>query len=122
MREAREGHRDSVHQGPAALGCSRGGNTGRGGHARTPGAESSRGRPRGAVGPARKELLEVLTRHAPERVCLRAAESGQNVAASLQRAEMDGVVQATISERGIPVWRLYDATVRSAFSAKIGRA
>jgi hypothetical protein len=70
------------------------------------------------LGWARKELLEMLTRHTPVQVCLRVAEGGQNVAASLQRAEMDGVVQATVSERGIPVWRLYSATIRSAFSAR----
>jgi Holliday junction resolvasome RuvABC endonuclease subunit len=66
----------------------------------------------------RRELLEVLTRHTPDQVCLRVAEGGQNQAASLLRAEMDGVVQATLGERGVPVRRFYSATVRSSFSAK----
>jgi hypothetical protein len=67
----------------------------------------------------RKEVLELLTRHAPDEACLRVAEAGPNGAAALlQRAEVDGVVQATCGERGILVRRFFGATVRAQFAAK----
>lgn len=67
---------------------------------------------------ARKEILELVGRLVPDQACLRVAEVGQNVASSLARAEMDGVVQEALSEVDVPVKRYYAATVRSAFSAK----
>jgi Holliday junction resolvasome RuvABC endonuclease subunit len=66
----------------------------------------------------RKEVTELVTRHRPDNACLRVAEAGPNVSASLGRAEMDGVVQAALAALSIPVARYYGATVRSAFSAK----
>ena len=68
---------------------------------------------------ASKELIEVLGKHQPERVSLRVAEAGQSVSAAiLLRAEMDGVMQAAASSRGLTVQRFSSATIRSTFSAK----
>lgn len=68
---------------------------------------------------ARKELLEVVEKYHPEVAALRATE-GQS--GSFQRAEMDGVVQATLYERGIPVGRLVAASIRSKYKARNNEA
>jgi hypothetical protein len=68
---------------------------------------------------ARKELLEVIDKHHPESAALRATE-GQS--GSFQRAEMDGVVQATLHELDIPVARLVAASIRSRFKARNNEA
>jgi len=70
------------------------------------------------LGWTRRELREILVRHTPELACLRVAEAAQNAASSLSRAEMDGVVQATLAEIGIPVRRFLAVSVRAAFRAK----
>ena len=64
---------------------------------------------------ARKELLEVIEKHHPDAAALRGTE-GQN--GSFQRAEMDGVVQATLYEQDIPVHRLLAVSIRSKFKAR----
>lgn len=64
---------------------------------------------------ARKELLEVVEKYHPEAAGLRATE-GQS--GSFQRAEMDGVVQATLYELGIPVARLVAVSIRSKYKAR----
>lgn len=64
---------------------------------------------------ARKELLEVIEKHKPEAAALRATEGPSG---SFQRAEVDGVVQATLYERGIPVSRLVNASIRSKYKAR----
>ncbi|WP_454561004.1 hypothetical protein [Mycobacterium haemophilum] len=68
---------------------------------------------------ARKELLEVIEKHHPEAAALRATEGPSG---SFQRAEMDGVVQATLYERGIPVSRLVNASIRSKYKARTNEA
>ena len=68
---------------------------------------------------ARKELLEVVEKYHPDTAALRATE-GQS--GSFQRAEMDGVVQATLYERGIPVSRLVAASIRSKYKARNNKA
>lgn len=68
---------------------------------------------------ARKELLEVIEKYHPETAALRATEGPSG---SFQRAEMDGVVQATLYERGIPVSRLVSASIRSKFKARNNQA
>lgn len=64
---------------------------------------------------ARKELLEVVEKHHPDAVALRATE-GQG--GSFERAEMDGVVQASLFELDIPVHRMKAVTIRSKFKAR----
>lgn len=68
---------------------------------------------------ARKELLEVIEKHHPQAAALAATE-GQG--GSFQRAEMDGVVQATLYERGIPVSRLINVSIRSKYKARNNEA
>ncbi|WAC93482.1 hypothetical protein [Mycobacterium sp. Aquia_213] len=63
----------------------------------------------------RKELLEVIEKHHPDTAALRATE-GQN--GSFERAEMDGVVQATLHNSDIPVSRLKAVTIRSKYKAR----
>ena len=67
----------------------------------------------------RKELLEVIEKHHPDAAALRVTE-GQS--GSFQRAEMDGVVQAALYERGIPVTRLLAVTIRSKYKARNNEA
>lgn len=67
----------------------------------------------------RKELLEVIEKHHPDTAALRATE-GQN--GSFDRAEMDGVVQATLYELDIPVSRLKAVTIRSKYQARNNEA
>lgn len=68
---------------------------------------------------ARKELIEVVEKYRPEAAALRATEGRSG---SFQRAEMDGIVQATLYDRGIPVGRLVSATIRSKFKARNNEA
>lgn len=68
---------------------------------------------------ARKELLEVIEKYRPEAAALRATEGPSG---SFQRAEVDGVVQATLYDRGIPVGRLVSASVRSKYKARNNEA
>jgi Holliday junction resolvasome RuvABC endonuclease subunit len=67
----------------------------------------------------RKELLEVIEKHHPDVAALRATE-GQS--GSFERAEMDGVVQATLYELDIPVSRLKAVTIRSKYKARDNQA
>lgn len=68
---------------------------------------------------ARKELLEVVEKYRPDAAALRATEGPSG---SFQRAEVDGVVQATLHERGIPVGRLVSASIRSKYKARNNEA
>jgi hypothetical protein len=63
----------------------------------------------------RKEILEIVEKHHPEVAGLRATE-GQN--GSFERAEMDGVVQATLYELDILVSRMKAVTIRSKYKAR----
>jgi hypothetical protein len=69
---------------------------------------------------ARKELLEVLARTAPDVVSLRVAEAGQSAAASFGRVEMDGVAQAALAEAGYVTRRCRSSTLRGLFKVKNG--
>jgi len=69
------------------------------------------------LGWARKEILEILSRHAADVVALRAAEPGGQ-ANSLPRAEVEGVVQEAVASAGVECRRVVAASLRSAFSAK----
>ena len=65
----------------------------------------------------RREVLELLERHPAEQVALRVAESsGQSL--SLERVEVEGVVQEAIGSLGLTCHRLYAATLRSKYSAR----
>jgi Holliday junction resolvasome RuvABC endonuclease subunit len=68
---------------------------------------------------ARKELLEVIEKHHPDVVTLRATEGPSG---SFERAEMDGVVQATLYEADIPVNRWKGPTIRSKYKARTNEA
>jgi hypothetical protein len=63
--------------------------------------------------------LEVIEKHHPDVVTLRATE-GQS--GSFERAEMDGVVQATLYEVDIPVNRWKAVTIRSKYKARDNEA
>jgi hypothetical protein len=65
----------------------------------------------------RQEVLELLDRHQVDVVALRVNETGgQSI--SLDRSEVEGVVQEAVYSRGITCRRLYGATVRGAFKAR----
>lgn len=64
---------------------------------------------------ARKELLEVITKHTPDVAALSMSE-GQSALA--ERSQMDGVVLATLYQKEIATERLFFATVRSKFSVR----
>jgi hypothetical protein len=62
----------------------------------------------------RKELLELLERHALEAAAVRVAEpGGQSV--SLGRAEVEGVVQEVLASAGLVPARHVAATIRSLY-------
>lgn len=63
-----------------------------------------------------KEFLEILASHPCSIVSLSEAETGQSVRnATLERAQMDGVVLAAAAQFGTPVQRLKWATTRARF-------
>jgi Holliday junction resolvasome RuvABC endonuclease subunit len=63
----------------------------------------------------RREVIEVLTRHNIDLASIRLAESAPAGAPNFARAEMDGVVQAALAERGISVAGYKSGSIRSAF-------
>lgn len=63
----------------------------------------------------RREILELVTRHAVDEAAVRSAEAGTSGPPSFGRAEIDGVVLATLAESGIPTHPMKSATVRSKF-------
>ena len=66
---------------------------------------------------ARKEVLELLERHALEAAAVRVAEpGGQSV--SLGRAEVEGVVQEALASAGLAPARHVAATIRSIYGAR----
>jgi hypothetical protein len=65
----------------------------------------------------RQEVLELLDRHQVDVVALRVNETGGR-SISLDRSEVEGVVQEAVYSRGITCRRLYGATLRGAFRAK----
>lgn len=65
----------------------------------------------------RKEVHELLKRHTPDEVVLRAAEPG-GPANSLPRAEAEGVVQEAVAAVGGSCRRLVSASLRAAFGAR----
>lgn len=65
----------------------------------------------------RQEVLELLDRHHVDVVALRVNETGGK-SISLDRSEVEGVVQEAVHSRGITCRRLYGATLRGAFKAK----
>ncbi|MGO9052965.1 MAG: hypothetical protein ACLQID_13485, partial [Streptosporangiaceae bacterium] len=65
----------------------------------------------------RKEVLELLERHAVEAAAVRVAEGGgQSV--SLGRSEVEGVVQEAFASAGVPQARHVAVTIRSAYGAR----
>lgn len=72
------------------------------------------GRPE-TLASACKELLEVIEKYRPDSVALTATEGPGG---SFERAEIDGVVQATLFELNTPVHRLKAVTVRSKLKAR----
>jgi len=67
----------------------------------------------------RKEVHELLKRHSPDEVVLRAVEPGGQ-GNSLPRAEAEGVVQEAIAAAGASCRRIVAVSLRSAFGAKNG--
>jgi hypothetical protein len=66
---------------------------------------------------ARKEVLELLERHALEAAAVRVAEAGgQSV--SLGRAEVEGVVQEALASAGLVPARHVAATIRSIYGVR----
>ena len=63
----------------------------------------------------RREILEMVTCHGVDGSSLRLAEAGMSGAPNFGRAEMDGVVQATLADQKVPLKLYKSATVRSAF-------
>jgi len=65
----------------------------------------------------RKEVLELLERHAVEAAAVRVAEGGgQSV--SLGRSEVEGVVQEALASGGVFPARHVAVTIRGAYSAR----
>ncbi len=65
----------------------------------------------------RKEVLELLERHAVDAAAVRVAEGGgQSV--SLGRSEVEGVVQEALTSAGVPLSRHVAVTIRSAYGAR----
>jgi Holliday junction resolvasome RuvABC endonuclease subunit len=65
----------------------------------------------------RKEVMELLERHALEAAAVRVAEpGGQSV--SLGRAEVEGVVQEALASAGLAPVRHVAATIRSIYGAR----
>lgn len=67
----------------------------------------------------RKEIQELLQKHAVDEVVLRAVEPGGQ-GNSLPRAEVEGVVQEAVAAEGVSCRRVVAVSMRSAFSAKNG--
>jgi hypothetical protein len=67
----------------------------------------------------RREVHELLDRHAPSAVVLRVVEPGGK-GNSLPRAETDGVVQEAVAERQLVCKRLVSVSLRGTFGAKNG--
>jgi hypothetical protein len=66
---------------------------------------------------ARKEILELLERHAVDAAAVRVAENGgQSV--SLGRSEVEGVVQEALAYAGFPPARHVAVTIRGTFKAR----
>lgn len=66
---------------------------------------------------ARKEILELLERHALEGAAVRVAEpGGQSV--SLGRAEVEGVVQEALASAGLAPVRHVAVTIRSLYGVR----
>lgn len=63
----------------------------------------------------RRELKEVLGRHGIDSASIRLAEAAQSGSPNFSRAEMDGVVQATLAELDVPVRSFKSATVRGCY-------
>lgn len=69
----------------------------------------------------RQEVLELLDRHRIDIVALRVNETGGR-GISLERSEVEGVVQEAASSRGVTCRRVYGATLRGAFKARTAAA
>ena len=65
----------------------------------------------------RQEVLELLARHAADVVGLRVNDPGGQ-SPSLERSEVEGVVQQGLHSQGVECERLFGATVRSRFKAR----
>ncbi len=63
----------------------------------------------------RREVLELVARHAIDNAAVRSAEAGTSGAPNFARAELDGVVLASLSESSVPVDSYRSASVRSRF-------
>jgi Holliday junction resolvasome RuvABC endonuclease subunit len=69
----------------------------------------------------RKEVLEILERHALKAAAVRVAEGGgQSV--SLGRSEVEGVVQEALASGGLSPARHVAVTIRGAYSARTNAA
>lgn len=66
---------------------------------------------------ARKEVLELLERHALEASAVRVAEPGGR-SVSLGRAEVEGVVQEALASAGLAPVRHVAATIRSLYGVR----
>jgi|GraSoiStandDraft_30_1057271.scaffolds.fasta_scaffold245304_1 Holliday junction resolvasome RuvABC endonuclease subunit len=62
---------------------------------------------------AQRELIEIITKHAPDLAALQMSE-GPNALA--ERSQMDGVILATLHQKNIRVTRLFSSSIRSKFS------
>jgi hypothetical protein len=63
----------------------------------------------------RNEVLGLIERCRPDKVAIRAAESGGAGSLGVGRVEVQGVVLASVGEAGLICKRVYSATVRSVF-------
>jgi hypothetical protein len=66
---------------------------------------------------ARKEVLELLERHAVEAAAVRVAEPGGR-SVSLGRSEVEGVVQEALASAGLSPVRHVAVTIRGAYGAR----
>jgi hypothetical protein len=66
---------------------------------------------------ARKEVLELLERHALEAAAVRVGEPGGH-SVSLGRAEVEGVVQEALASAGLAPVRHVAATIRSVYGVR----
>jgi hypothetical protein len=66
---------------------------------------------------ARKEVLELLERHAVDAAAVRVAEAGGR-SVSLGRSEVEGVVQEALASAGLSPARHVAVTIRSAYGAR----